>query len=315
MMTSTSPRVYQFLIYLAVGILTVGFVAIFFNPFFLDDHYTVNEFGLMVPTVERRPQPTRYAYATFLSTPAEQETDYDPYFTATRALLYQLTHQPSTRTSHGYPLLVLVSSHVPEWKLRVLMDEGATIVPVQPLNPTNWVVYPDLQPWIDQISKLQILALERLDRILFLDSEVLLTKPLDDLFSEPTVLSPESIASAVEQEEAPPQQDAMVVGVADETAEPTDSKRNGRFHVARPCRELSNQYLSLLDMPDQQITRCLVDDGLLDSGSDENMPWVTLQDEHNERWAKRWERVQGRMEGYWQERRDRRDIRLSLARS
>jgi hypothetical protein len=60
-------------------------------------------------------EPTHnYAFSAFLAAPAvggEDDND-DLYFVGTRILIYQLLHDPVTRTNNSYPFLVLVTEDV-----------------------------------------------------------------------------------------------------------------------------------------------------------------------------------------------------------
>jgi len=55
-----------------------------------------------------------YAFSAFLAAPssAGQSDNDDLYFVGTRMLVYQLLHDPETRTNNSYPFLVLVTEDV-----------------------------------------------------------------------------------------------------------------------------------------------------------------------------------------------------------
>ena len=58
--------------------------------------------------------PHRYAFSAFLAAPAEESDDdnEDHYFVGTRMMIYQLLHDPQTRTNNSYPFLVMVTVDV-----------------------------------------------------------------------------------------------------------------------------------------------------------------------------------------------------------
>ena len=75
-----------------------------------------------------------YAFATFLSTKVPDK-EVDPYFEATRTLLYRLKHQPETRSA--LPVLVLCTPVVSARKRRRLRLEDAQVMMVPFLVKTT----------------------------------------------------------------------------------------------------------------------------------------------------------------------------------
>ena len=91
-----------------------------------------------------------YAFATFLSTKVPDK-EVDPYFEATRTLLYQLKHQPETRSA--LPVLVLCTPVVSARKRRRLRLEGAQVMVVPFLvETTSWLRLGHAR-WADQMTK------------------------------------------------------------------------------------------------------------------------------------------------------------------
>jgi len=140
----------------------------------------------------------KYAYATFLGPPTGSsfgsDPDTEPYFTSVRLLNYQVLHAPNTHTRlpPPIPFLVLTLPSVPALQLATLAAEGATIVPVQPL---------DLPPTFDQsaikrsrfrdvLAKLRLWQLTQYDKILALDADTLILSPLDSIFDDPHLSAP-----------------------------------------------------------------------------------------------------------------------------
>jgi alpha-N-acetylglucosamine transferase len=285
----------------------------------------------------------RYAYATFLSTRLTNETEDDPYFTATRVLSYQLLHQPVTKTQEDIPFLVLVPPHVSLRKRQILTDEGAVVVAVDPLTPQAWEASPAQSRWIDQFTKLRLFELTQYDRVVYMDNDMLLTRPLDGIFTEPEVVTQQNTKadSAIMPDEAVMPDQFIIAGVSDNEGPGNhhpvpitpQSRLNGGFFVLKPCKILFEYYRSVLEIQGR------FDSGFMEMGllnyahrSEGNMPWApltpgkwssnwpavkdmetgsaTLHDKFweagNAGWIERrlvemWWRVQGQMEGFWQQ--------------
>ncbi|KXT14477.1 hypothetical protein AC579_4813 [Pseudocercospora musae] len=293
----------------------------------------------------------KYAFATFLSTRVSNESDDDPYFTATRVLAYQLLHQPETRTRRTTPLLVLAPPHVPDNKRKALRDEGVTIVPVDLLTLKNWCPDPSEKRWIDQFTKLRLWSLTQYDRILYLDNDMLLTHPLDDIWNEAVVSTPRRTNFHAETHVHDPNipQEYVLAGGADNegpgAVRPTpllmNSRLNAGLMVIKPDRGLFKHYISILEVGGKDgaslFDTSFMEMGLLNYAHrpDGPMPWAALPsgrycnnwpqlrdvedgsaalhdkfwDPANKAWIERelvemWFRVQGRMEGFWQARRE-----------
>ncbi len=201
----------------------------------------------------------KYAYATFYSSPANdtRPDDEDKYFTATRVLLYQLLHHPSTKTQHDYPLLILVPNHVDARKTDLLAREGATIIRTDILNPndTTWI-HPARESWAEQFTKLRLFNMTQFSRIGFIDSDMLLIRSLDGMFEEDVVQNPMIPVSSIElkSDEGPLPFDYVFAGVSDAGGPHHDSvpdehdNVNGGFWVMRPDPVLYAYYLSVMNL-------------------------------------------------------------------
>jgi alpha-N-acetylglucosamine transferase len=144
----------------------------------------------------------RFAYSTFLS-PAWSVKDNltafddtalkDPYFVSVRLLNYQIKHAHNTKTTlNEAPFLVLVLSDVPTNQVEVLKAEGATIVPIEPLElPAAFD-----RDFIENsrfkyvLSKLRLWQLTNYDKILYIDADSFLLANLDDIFTDPDLSTP-----------------------------------------------------------------------------------------------------------------------------
>lgn len=240
----------------------------------------------------------KYAYATFLSTRIENDTavEDDVYFTATRVLTYQLLYHPKTRTRQDIPFLIIVPPHVSEAKRKILSAEGATVIEVPLLNPTNWTASPGEPRWIDQFTKLRLFELTQYDRILYMDTDMLLTKPLDSIFSENIVHTPQwtdNDTQSVQEREAPMPETYVLAGVTDNGGPgefhpapfSEDAQMNGGFWCMQPSATLFAYYVTLLELG--LFDSSNMEMGLLNYAHryDGPMPWTSLPPG---KWSNNW---------------------------
>ncbi|KAF2247919.1 glycosyltransferase family 8 protein [Trematosphaeria pertusa] len=137
----------------------------------------------------------KYAYATFLGPPTSENSSTadpaallkDPYFISVRLLNYQIQYAEKTRTRlTNTPFLVLVLPSVPASQIAVLKKEGATIIPIEPLDlpeafNQNFI---NNSRFRDVLAKLRLWELTSWDKVLYLDADSFLLKGLDGLFTE-----------------------------------------------------------------------------------------------------------------------------------
>lgn len=122
---------------------------------------------------------SKYAFATLLAGyyqgHADDEVENDQYFVAVRILAYQFLHAPETRTTHGYPFIVLVTPEVSEAKRERLRMDGAIIVEAPPFEVASWFQIPNVQ-WRSVLAKMRVLELTQFERVLLLDGDTQLTR-------------------------------------------------------------------------------------------------------------------------------------------
>jgi alpha-N-acetylglucosamine transferase len=161
----------------------------FSRPVALDPSY-----GILAETSSS----SQLAIATFLSSSDPKkifdESEEDFYFVATRTLAYQLLHDQRTRCNKSIPFLVLVTSEVTQDKRDRLSRDGATVVPVEDV-PLRWWIKTGITRWKDQFTKLRIFEMVEYDRVLFIDADTLLTRPIDGIFDQLTVRVPSTTLS------------------------------------------------------------------------------------------------------------------------
>jgi alpha-N-acetylglucosamine transferase len=182
---------------------------------------------------------------------------------------------------------VLVPPHVSERKRQILRDEGATVIPVDLLAPSSWTAHPTEERWIDQFTKLRLYSLTEFTRILYMDSDMLITRPLDDIWDEEAVKFPRKTKdNSLNTDGSDLPADYVIAGVADNERphrkRPTRitprSILNAGFLVFRPDTDLFNYYVSLLEQPKPVFDQSFMEMGLLNYAhrNDGPMPWAAL---------------------------------------
>ncbi|KAH7123565.1 nucleotide-diphospho-sugar transferase [Dendryphion nanum] len=128
----------------------------------------------------------KLAYVTFLSGTVDSGDDIekDNYLQAIRILLWQLKHQPDTRTKHD--VVVMVTPTVSQSRRDRLRKDGAIIYPVEFLHTKNdtWIKA-ELHRWDDVMTKLRVWEMTQYDRILMVDGDTMLRSSLDGVFDDP----------------------------------------------------------------------------------------------------------------------------------
>lgn len=230
---------------------------------------------------------TKRAFATFYSTRIDDESYNDPYFTATRTLLYQLLHQSSTRTTQGTPLVVIVPHHVSEERRKILREEGAIVAPVDSVKPSSWTAQPMEGRWIDQFDKLRMFSMTEYDRILYMDSDTLLTRSLDGIWNEEAVAIPQKTKLvSMESKNVKLPIEYVIAGAADNeranAKRPTPltphSRLNAGFLVVKPDKDLYAYYMSILQERKSSFDDRFMEMGLLNFAHKRRgpMPWAAL---------------------------------------
>ncbi|KAL6707317.1 hypothetical protein ACN47E_004305 [Coniothyrium glycines] len=130
----------------------------------------------------------KLAYVTWLSATTledgDEDLEHDNYFLATRILVWQLLHVPRTRTK-GIDVVVMVTPRVSKSRITRLRQDGAIVHTIDFLqSETHWEKG-DSNRWNNVMSKLRVWQMTQYDRILMLDSDVMLLHPLDGVFDDP----------------------------------------------------------------------------------------------------------------------------------
>jgi alpha-N-acetylglucosamine transferase len=249
--------------------------------------------------------PERLAYITYLaSTMAIPPPDSsDRFFIATRMLIYQILHDPVTR-SLSIPIIVLVDPGVRQSMIERLEKDGAIVKRVGYLRPKEDWLKPKKERWRDMMVKLHLWEMVEFDRVLFLDSDIILRRSLDGIFAEEAAL-PKSVLHDVKlrDDEGTLPEEYVMAGVLEVPRahsyppKPEEylslSQFNGGFFIAKPDLTLFEHYVKILDQ-EGRFDSELMEMALLNyAHRDEGpMPWGRLGSEWNIR-NPNWRDVEG----------------------
>lgn len=121
----------------------------------------------------------KFAYITYLGT--------DDYLPGTLALIQSLQSVKSK-----YPIYVFCSSNLSNTTISLLKDKSANIlkshqkfkIPTKVVENNNKKVF---SRWNRTFEKLQIFGLEQFDKVVMLDSDMLIKQNIDELFTKPNL--------------------------------------------------------------------------------------------------------------------------------
>ncbi|CRG86544.1 hypothetical protein PISL3812_03551 [Talaromyces islandicus] len=243
----------------------------------------------------------RYAIATFLSEASspDDSSDEDYYFTAARILAYQVLHDPATKSNRTtIPFLVLVTDEVSDAKREQLQRDGAQVIHGGDIPLTRWTST-GATHWNNQFNKLRLLGMTQYDRILFLDADTILTRPIDGIFNEPqsqaaaTSLLVERPKQIRWEEGQPPAEyvfaarsDNGLTGQRDHPFPPKETDEfSAGFWLAAPSVELYQYFLNVMSQYPRFDPKTM-DQALLNYAfrRDGTMPWQEL----NYTWSASW---------------------------
>jgi alpha-N-acetylglucosamine transferase len=128
----------------------------------------------------------KLAYVTFLSGTLDHDEDLenDNYFVAIRILVWQLLHNIETRTKN-IDVVVMVTPSVSQSRRHRLKKDGAIVYPVEFLrSQSRWAKAEDPR-WDDVMTKLRVWEMTQYSRILVMDGDSMLVRPLDGVFDDP----------------------------------------------------------------------------------------------------------------------------------
>lgn len=235
----------------------------------------------------------KYAFATFLADTLhanDTDSNHDHYFIATRMLAYQLLHAPETRSTVEIPFIVMVTEDIQEEKRERLQKDGAIVIQGDSIH-AEWIM-PDRKSWGDVLTKLRFWELTDYDRICFLDSDTVLTRPIDGIFDDPAVSLQAtgniSSGNSRENEDLIPATYGFA-GIPEFNRQhgypprvenhdyPNINYLNAGLFIIQPSKALFDYYMALLVTPDLFDSR-LPEQNLLNYAHrrDGSMPWMEL---------------------------------------
>ncbi|KAF3023253.1 hypothetical protein E8E15_004720 [Penicillium rubens] len=227
-------------------------------------------------------KPPRYAFATVLMT--ENDTEFPdieaPYFQAARLLTFQLLRNPRTRNRiDNVPFLILVTPDIPQRHRDALSREGATVVPMDNLNLDDG----SSQRWNAVLTKLNLWKLVEYDKIVFLNVNSVIFRPIYDIFEDPatnmratvtpTAKMPKNYMIAAPHDSRTNSNAQLVLG---QESYQKDHMNDG-FFILHPSKDLYNYYVSLHHIRDKDESVHPEQD-VLDYAhrADGPMPWQNL---------------------------------------
>ncbi|MCJ1462729.1 hypothetical protein MMC07_001332 [Pseudocyphellaria aurata] len=179
------------------------------------------------------------------SGPDEQDT----YFTAARVLIYQLLHAPQTHTNTSLDVVVLATTDVRASKLARLASDGARVLVVDPVT-SPWIKSNEPR-WADVLTKLRVWTLTEYEKVLFLDSDMLLVDRMDGIFADATTEPQRPIFTRADSSEPALPATYMLAAqtIQNQRVHPYppdggDYFSSG-FFLCQPSRALYEYYLSL----------------------------------------------------------------------
>ena len=200
----------------------------------------------------------------------------------TRMLIYQLLHDPETRTNTSIPFVVVVTPNVPEWKRAQLTVDGAIVHEISEIK-IDWIK-PGRPRWEHVMDKLHVFELVQYDKVLLLDTDMVVTRRLDGIFDDPAsnVLPNRGDPAKVAGDEAPQPAEFLMAGNGGPGADhtypaPRNDRLNAGFVLFKPSIDMYNYYMSVAQI-----------EGRFPGGSPEqdlwnyahrrsgNMPWQQL---------------------------------------
>lgn len=153
-------------------------------------------YGLIRPTP---PNVTpEYAVATFLTHDDKQDWDEsdvqnDYGFIGVRMLTYQLLYANETRIRDpSISFFVLITPSVSAAKRQQLALDGATLIDVDTPSLPQWLQEEGMLRAIaaDHLAKLRLWSLTQYERILYLNPDTFLTRPIDGIFNNDNLRKP-----------------------------------------------------------------------------------------------------------------------------
>ncbi|ETN38769.1 uncharacterized protein HMPREF1541_06807 [Cyphellophora europaea CBS 101466] len=240
----------------------------------------------------------KLGYVTWLGKTGVGDDEKDVYFLATRLLVYQILHDPSTRSPRSLPIIVMTTPDVKEANKQRLQADGATVIPIDFVTEGLDWLKPRRPTWAHIMSKLRAWQLTAYSRLLMLDGDLILRRPLDSVFDEtnatiiPTLSAP---PNEIKLDENPLPAKYLFAAAPEvngpkhhypPTREHDDfihaQEFNMGFALLAPSQEMFEYYISILRIPDRfyggKMEQSLLNYAHRPGGA---MPWQDLPFTYN----------------------------------
>jgi len=244
-----------------------------------------------------------YAYAVMLSAEGGNEKGGEEphYFVGARTLIYQLLHNPLTRGSGTIDFVVLVADSISQQRRDRLTADGAIVIEAPHLKGDEryqWIKPGGFGRWASVLDKMEIFRLTQYERILLMDTDVVVVRPLEGIFTSAEVAEKQNKGDAANvMADEPAQPDTYVMaGTCNNQRKhqyPVDmcGMMNAGFVVTKPNMDVYNHYLGVMAI-EHRFDGRLPEQNLWNyvhrrSG---NMAWTNLGDE--------WNIIQGNWDDY-----------------
>ncbi|CBY01000.1 hypothetical protein IAQ61_011899 [Plenodomus lingam] len=229
------------------------------------------------------------AYVTWFSSDGNihRPLEDDQYFIATRILIWQLLHNPETRTN-GIDVVVMVDPTIDSRRRERLAKDGAIIYPVEFLTGTV-ELHPGRPTWNNIMTKLRVFEMTQYELVLVIDGDSMLLHSLDGVFDDPATRPQKTLPHEPREGFAPMPSTYVLAGLSEIfdsnhqfPPTPGDIKTpgymNAGFFVCSPSKELFEYYRSFLLVPDERFNSEYMEQNLLRTahGWDGPMPWKEL---------------------------------------
>ncbi|KAI9761307.1 MAG: hypothetical protein M4579_001097 [Chaenotheca gracillima] len=242
---------------------------------------------------------SRNAFVTFLGglnekhagTEGRIDDAEDLYFVACRIMAYKFLHDPKTRTNTSIPFVVMVTEDVEKFKVERLKRDGAIVIKIDKIF-SEWII-PKEERWADMLTKLRMFQLTQFDRIMYLDSDMLITRRMDGIFDDEAANFTYNVNdTALAKADEGPQPSSFVFAATTSQGgykHPHPPRKgnalNGGCILFKPDNALFDHYMAVASIKDR-FDPAYAEQNLLNyvHRRDGNMPWVQMNTDWNVNW-------------------------------
>ena len=225
---------------------------------------------------------SKNAFVLFLgdySNGEDHADEDDQYYIGTRVVLYQLLHAPVTRTNTSIPVVILATEDVTPHRIARLRKDGADVRIVEKVKVPGMG---EGGRWQDVMTKLRVFELEEFDKVVLMDSDMLIINRMDGIFDDPATDLAVPKADLAPSDEGPLPSSYMLSAqtINDERVhnyppDPANYYFSGGFFVCHPSAEIFKYYMKILTIPNRFPTELNEQDMLnYAHRRDGPMPWT-----------------------------------------